>query len=92
MTTKMTQYAARPMTFTAAIMAGSLSSYAAELLRRLARGGQLTLSEYVHLEESFVISPSGNLAGMRQTQYMPQHTSLIGQPGREICAGPLWSA
>ena len=80
------------MTLTAAITAGSLSGYASELLRRLGQGWPLTLAEYVRLEESLAVAPSGGVAGVRQTRRIPRYTSLIGQPPQQTSVGPLWSA
>jgi hypothetical protein len=71
MTTKATRMLAQPRKFTEAFMAGSLSSYATELLRRLGQGWPLTLAEYVYLEESLAVSPSMNPTEPRQLRCMP---------------------
>lgn len=85
MTTKMKPSLARPRTLTASIAEGALSTYAAEIFRRLGQGWPLTLAEYVRLEESLAPSPSRRLAGMRQTDCMPQHLPPIGQPRQQTC-------
>lgn len=77
MTTRMKRRLARARALTSGIAAGSLSRYAADLLRRLGQGWPLTLAEYVSLEEALVPLPSRRRAGMRQTECMPQHTWLI---------------
>jgi len=88
MTTKMKLGLAQPRALTSGITEDSLSTYAAELFRRLRQGWTLSLAEYVRLEESLVPALSRPLAGMKQTWSIPQPPSRIGRRRRQNCAPP----